>query len=193
MQQDRETCKQKLSSLEKILALDIALTNRLRMEVDNSPGWKLAAFLAHSGDSWFWLLGLGLVWLVSTQWRSLSAFLILDILLLAVLVMVIKFTFRRSRPPGEWGSIYRNTDPHSFPSGHAARAVMLAVITAALGPLWAAVGLFIWAILVSMSRIFTGMHYLSDVLAGMLLGLLSGVGFLWLRSSMEQYLPFLFF
>ncbi|MEN4011507.1 MAG: phosphatase PAP2 family protein [Bellilinea sp.] len=193
MQQDRETCKQKLSSLEKILALDIALTNRLRMEVDNSPGWKLAAFLAHSGDSWFWLLGLGLVWLVSTQWRSLSAFLILDILLLAVLVMVIKFTFRRSRPPGEWGSIYRNTDPHSFPSGHAARAVMLAVITAALGPLWAAVGLSIWAILVSMSRIFTGMHYLSDVLAGMLLGLLSGVGFLWLRSSMEQYLPFLFF
>lgn len=177
---------------EKILALDTALTNRLRMKVNHSPGWKLATFFAHSGDSWFWLFGLGLVWLVSKAWRSLTAFLILDILLLAALVMAIKFIFRRSRPPGEWGSIYRSTDPHSFPSGHAARATMLAVITVAIGPLWAAIGLSIWAILVCFSRIFTGMHYLSDVIAGMLLGLLSGNLFLALRSSMEIRLPFLF-
>ena len=53
------------------------------------------------------------------SWRS-------GILILAALVLAIKFLVRRQRPEGEWGAIYRNTDPHSFPSGHAARAVLLA-------------------------------------------------------------------
>lgn len=175
--------------MQKLIQLDVDLSNRLRMEVDASFRWKLVAFLAHSGDSWFWLLGLGMVWLFSNSWRGFSAFLILDILLLAVLVMSIKFLVRRSRPPGEWGSIYRNTDPHSFPSGHAARAVMIASIVAANAPLWLALCVMIWALLVSLSRIFTGMHYLSDVIAGMALGLLSAGVFLTAREGMQALFP----
>lgn len=178
--------------MQKLIQLDVNLSNRLRMEVDESFRWKLVAFLAHSGDSWFWLLGLGIVWLLSNAWRGFSAFLIVDILLLAALVMSIKFLVRRSRPPGEWGSIYRNTDPHSFPSGHAARAVMIATVVAANAPLWVAVCVMIWAVLVSLSRIFTGMHYVSDVLAGMALGLLSAGVFLAARDWMQTLLPFLF-
>lgn len=178
--------------MQKLIQLDVDLSNRLRMEVDESFRWKLVAFLAHSGDSWFWLLGLGVVWLFSSTWRGFSAFLILDILLLAVLVMSIKFLVRRSRPPGEWGSIYRNTDPHSFPSGHAARAVMIASIVAANAPLWLALCVMIWALLVSLSRTFTGMHYLSDVIAGMALGLLSGGVFLAAREGMQALFPFFF-
>lgn len=178
--------------IQKLIQLDVDLSNRLKMEVDESFRWKLVAFLAHSGDSWFWLLGLGVVWLFSGAWRGFSAFLILDILLLAVLVMSIKFLVRRSRPPGKWGSIYRNTDPHSFPSGHAARAVMIASIVAANAPLWVALCVMIWALLVSLSRIFTGMHYLSDVIAGMALGLLSGGLFLSVREGMQTFLPYFF-
>ncbi|HAD05609.1 MAG TPA: hypothetical protein DCE76_00435 [Anaerolineaceae bacterium] len=178
--------------MQKLIQLDVNLSNRLRMEVDESFRWKLVAFLAHSGDSWFWLFGLGIVWLLSNAWRGFSAFLIVDILLLAALVMSIKFLVRRSRPPGEWGSIYRNTDPHSFPSGHAARAMMIATVVAANAPLWVAVCVMIWAILVSLSRIFTGMHYVSDVVAGMALGLLSAGVFLAARDWMQALLPFLF-
>ena len=58
---------------------------------------------------------------------------------LAVLVMAIKFTIRRRRPDGEWGGLYRSTDPHSFPSGHAARAVLIAVLAIGLGPAWLAI------------------------------------------------------
>ncbi len=178
--------------MQKLIQWDVNLSNRMRMEVDESFRWKLVAFLAHSGDSWFWLLGLGILWLVSKAWRGFSAFLMVDILLLAALVMSIKFLVRRSRPPGEWGSIYRNTDPHSFPSGHAARAVMIASVVAANAPFWVAACVIIWAALVSLSRIFTGMHYLSDVLAGMTLGLLSGGVFLSAREWMQTILPFLF-
>jgi undecaprenyl-diphosphatase len=55
---------------------------------------------------------------------------------LAAMVLGIKFLVRRKRPEGEWGQIYRNTDPHSFPSGHAARAFLIAVIASALAPAW---------------------------------------------------------
>jgi undecaprenyl-diphosphatase len=92
----------------------------------------------------------------------------------ALVVMAIKFTVRRRRPEGEWGNIYRSTDPHSFPSGHAARAMMLAVLAIALGPAWFGAVLLVWAVCVSLARVAMGVHYLSDILAGMFFGLVMG-------------------
>jgi len=91
--------------------------------------------------------------------------------------MTLKLIVRRQRPEGEWGAIYRNTDPHSFPSGHAARAILLAVLGLGLGPLWFAVVLVIWGPLVALARVAMGVHFLSDVLAGGFLGLM--IGILW--------------
>jgi undecaprenyl-diphosphatase len=140
---------------------------------------KLAAFIAHSGDSWFWGIGLGIVWLLGDWDKKIwSTHLIAAIILTAILVMVIKLVVRRQRPVGEWGAIYRNTDPHSFPSGHAARAILLAVMVIGLGPTWLAILLIIWAPLVALARVSMGVHFLSDVFAGGVLGLLIGV--LWL-------------
>jgi undecaprenyl-diphosphatase len=162
--------------MESLLELDLRLSQALR--VAERPGLlrSLAAFMAHSGDSWFWLLGLGILWLVGSDfWKSRALALAVSILVTAALVMLIKFTVRRRRPEGEWGVIYRNTDPHSFPSGHAARAVMLLVIVALLGPSWLAILLLIWAPLVSLARIAMGLHYISDVAAGIALGAVSGL------------------
>jgi undecaprenyl-diphosphatase len=162
--------------MQKILDLDYRLSRQVR--VAERPGWlrNLAALLAHSGDSWFWLLGLGVVWwLGSPYWRDLAVVMALGILLTALVVMAIKFTVRRRRPEGEWGNIYRATDPHSFPSGHAARAMMLAVLAIALGPAWFGAVLLVWALCVSLARVAMGVHYLSDILVGMLLGVLLGV------------------
>jgi undecaprenyl-diphosphatase len=95
---------------------------------------------------------------------------------LAILVFAIKLIVRRERPEGEWGSVYRSSDPHSFPSGHAARAILLAVLTLSWGPVWLAVILCLWAPLVALARVAMGVHYLTDVLVGAVLGL--GVGVL---------------
>ncbi len=162
--------------MNKWLELDARLTARLH--VLEKPGLlrSLAILLGHSGDSWFWLLGLLLViWRGSQAWRSLAIAFLVGIALTAVVVLLIKFSVRRQRPEGEWGQVYRRTDPHSFPSGHAARALMLAVLAVALGPVWFATLLVIWAPLVGLARVATGLHYISDVLAGWLLGLLMGL------------------
>lgn len=163
-------------TINRLLRIDSRWSERLR--IAEKPGLvrTLAAILAHSGDSWFWLLGLALGWWFgNAYWKAWSLKLMGPILLTAFLVMALKFTFRRRRPEGDWGAIYRNTDPHSFPSGHAARAVLVAALVSAWGPLWLAVLLVIWAPLVGLARVAMGVHYLSDVVGGGLLGLFMSV------------------
>jgi membrane-associated phospholipid phosphatase len=160
----------------RLLELDARLSARMR--VAERPGLlsTFAAFLAHSGDSWFWWVGLALLWWRGNAfWRPWAWTVLLSIIVLAVIVLAIKFSIRRRRPAGEWGAIYRSTDPHSFPSGHAARATLLAVLAIGLGPTWLAVLLCLWMPLVSLARVAMGVHYLSDVGAGTLLGAIAGV------------------
>ncbi len=162
---------QKDDMLVHLLNWDQRLTARLRIAERPGPLRSLAALLAHSGDSWFWGAGLALVWLLAPGlWRWRAGVLLLSILATAVLVLLIKFTVRRRRPEGEWGGIYRSTDPHSFPSGHAARAVMLAALAWGIAPWPFALALTLWAPLVVLARVAMGVHYLSDVVVGAGLG-----------------------
>ena len=160
----------------QLLEWDARLSARLH--VAEKPGLfrSLAIFFGHSGDSWFWLIGLLLMyWRAEGEWRSWALFFIFSILATASIVMAIKFTVRRQRPAGEWGQLYRRSDPHSFPSGHATRAAMLAVLTLGLGPGWFGITLLTWAPLVGLARVATGLHYVSDVLAGWVLGVVAGI------------------
>lgn len=167
--------KSAASPIQKFLNMDAQLSSRLR--IAEAPGVlrTAAIWFAHSGDSWFWLLGLGLYLIFgSDEWRELALTLIVGILITAIFVLVVKFSVRRRRPEGEWGGVYRSTDPHSFPSGHAARCMLIAILVVTLGPVWLGVLLLIWAPLVSMARVAMGVHYLSDILAGMAIGALLG-------------------
>lgn len=158
--------------LQSWIEADIRWTEQLRLPERPGPVRTLAAVAAHSGDSWFWGLGLALVWITGDAYaRVWSARLFIAIAALAALVLVLKLVVRRRRPEGSWGTIYRATDPHSFPSGHAARAILLAILVAAWGPSWLALLLIPWAPLVSLSRVAMGLHYLSDVLAGAVVGM----------------------
>lgn len=164
--------------IKTLLDLDARLSDRLRLALTPARR-RLLSLLAHSGDSWFWLAGLGLVWLLDSPfWHLRSAVMGLGFVFLAVFVLGIKFTVRRRRPEGEWGAIYRATDPHSFPSGHAARSGLFAVLGLGLGPAWFGLLLAVWAPLLGLSRVVMGVHYLSDVVVGLAIGILVGLGVL---------------
>lgn len=164
-------------NLHSILEIDARLSHRMR--VAEQPGLlrSISVFFAHSGDSWFWGLGLILLWAFTNEahWKKWAVVLFGGISVLAVIVMSLKFIIRRRRPEGEWGGIYRNTDPHSFPSGHAARAFLIALVVTVLGPAWAAILLWLWAPLVGLARVAMGVHYLSDIVAGTIVGILVGL------------------
>ena len=51
---------------------------------------------------------------------------------------------------------------------------MLGIVALHVGPLWLAAALALWAPLVALARVAMGVHYLSDVVGGAVLGLLMG-------------------
>ena len=70
--------------------------------------------------------------------------------------------------------VAENKDFQSFPSGHAAIffAIAMAIyfFNKKLGIVF-----FIGAVLIGFARIFTGIHWPSDVLAGAIIGIISGI------------------
>jgi len=183
------------TNVKNILERDVIHSEKLR-KWDEKRGVHISAvLLAHSGDSWYWLTSLFLVWLFSDSiWHSYSAFLAIAILIQAVLVLGIKFVIKRRRPEGEWGAIYRNGDPHSFPSGHATRAAMLSILFWGLHfPTWILIVSIVWVFAVSYARVILGLHYQSDIIAGWLLGIVLGFCMLMLQPFFYQNFPWLFF
>ena len=168
-------------NFQELLDLDAKWSKNLRVAENPGSLRTIAMLFAHSGDSWFWGVGILLVWFVGNPfWKSQAFMLGASVIITAVLVLVIKFSVKRRRPEGEWGGIYRHTDPHSFPSGHAARSFMLASMAVFLGPPWFAIILVIWAPLVGLARVAMGVHFVSDVIAGALLGIFMG----WLNYNL---------
>ncbi len=170
--------------MNSILELDVRLSSQMRVAEKPGALRAIAVLFAHSGDSWFWAIGLFILWLSGNSfWKEWAVVQFASISLLAAMVLAVKFRVRRRRPEGEWGRIYRFTDPHSFPSGHAARAFLIATIATGLGPAWLAVALWIWAPLVALARVAMGVHYLSDIVAGTLFGVIVAL------IGLQVYMP----
>ena len=99
-----------------------------------------------------------------------------------VAVTGIKHLVRRKRPYRALEGITpRSTSadvesPYSFPSGHATAAFTIATVLSLRYRKWYVVApAATWALSVGISRIWTGMHYPTDVMAGACLGVLIGV------------------
>ena len=69
---------------------------------------------------------------------------------------------------------------HSFPSGHAATSFACATVLAAAAPRWR-VAFYSLAVLIAFSRLYNGVHFPLDVIAGAVLGVAIGIGIRALR------------
>lgn len=84
----------------------------------------------------------------------------------------IKYLFNRARPfisDTEIAPLIKTPSSSSFPSGHSATAAAGAISLSAIYPAFAP-ALLVAGLLVALSRIYLGVHYPIDVLAGLLIG-----------------------
>lgn len=95
----------------------------------------------------------------------------------ALISTILKFWIDRPRPFATLDFIEKLSTggSPSFPSGHTTDAFALAIVlTLMLRRWWIALPAFIWAALVGYSRMHLGVHYPSDVAAGILIGIITG-------------------
>jgi membrane-associated phospholipid phosphatase len=179
--------------LKFILEIDQKISKLFFISEEKLLMRKFAAFFAHSGDSWFLEIGLFLIWFFSRgAQHKYSALFAGAIIIQALFVLALKFLVKRRRPEGNWGAVYRNTDPHSFPSGHAARVIMLAFLCFGLDFSQLGWVVLVWGICVSFARVSLGVHYLIDIFAGWLIGILLSIAILAAQPIFYKLIPFVF-
>lgn len=139
--------------------------------------------VGNNGELWF---GLALVLLVKKSWRSAGGYLLLGILLAALAQDVLKDFFERPRPVVADPSTLLVEMPtsFSFPSGHTVLAFCAAGILYSVLPRVAPFVLVL-ACLIGFSRLYLGVHYISDVVGGALIGLAISVLVVWIKGRVS--------
>jgi undecaprenyl-diphosphatase len=131
------------------------------------------------GDGWIWYAqGIGiLLWRGGSRFAAVGAASLASGVGIGVFLALKKVTGRK-RPcalePHCWATLLP-PDQFSFPSGHSITAFAVAVPLILFYPALT-LGLLFCAVSIAVSRIVLGMHFLSDVVAGCLIG--AGLGYL---------------
>ncbi len=136
--------------------------------------------ITHSADKGgIWLL-IVLAMLPFESTRRDGAVCLITLLAEAFFVnIVLKHAVGRVRPfhaVEELQPLVRPPDDFSFPSGHTAASFAVAAAVFFAGYRRSAVLLLVFAALVGVSRIYLGVHYLTDVFAGAFIGVLIAYG-----------------
>ncbi|CAI5454986.1 unnamed protein product [Caenorhabditis angaria] len=161
-----------------LLDLDSRISSRLYKsnkypEVCIWIEWMVHGFPWFVCSSLFLIIAYGREWEESTQfgYLLLNFGLYFDLIIVALL----KFLVQRERPVSAKGHILEHTvDFYSFPSGHTTRAVMLIVLLSQHSSITSM--LFIpLPFIIGLSRVALGRHYITDVLAGLVIGYIEGL------------------
>lgn len=156
-----------------------------------TPIVKCITYLGNGGV--FWIL-LTLLLLLLPKYRKVGAAsataLIFDLLSVNVLV---KNLVARARPytqiEGLVNLIGEQSD-FSFPSGHTAASFAAVTVLLMLVPKKLSIPMTVLAVLISLSRLYVGVHYPTDILGGVVIGALCGIAAVytvkWVWAKIEK-------
>lgn len=153
-----------------------------------TPFWKFVTWLGDGG--WFWIaVSLALFVSEKTRRAGITALIALGIGALCTNV-ILKNAVARTRPyevvEGLKILIAKPTD-FSFPSGHTTASFAVALVIARMFPKKYGVPAVILAALVAFSRLYLGVHYPTDVLAGFLVALAGSTLSVWLVRKKDLH------
>lgn len=156
--------------------LSILLWIQENLRADFMNGfWKAVTFLGDGG--WFWIV-LGVAMLFWKKTRPAGWTLLLALAIGALLTNVgLKNLVARIRPYDFSDQVRLLVKPqadYSFPSGHTCASFAAAVACWKKLPRRYGILAVILAVLIAFSRLYVGVHYPTDVLGGMLIGVFAG-------------------
>lgn len=165
------------AALSRIVVQDHRLMRRLNRW--SAPRWVRVWMIwaTRGGDGWLWLSLIPPVWMLGGASAPAAIAACVTAALAGILVfLTLKRSTRRPRPchlePHAWSRL-SPPDRFSFPSGHTITAFAIAVPLAGFYPGMSPV-LALLSCSVAASRIILGMHFLSDVAAGVGIGTFLG-------------------
>ena len=153
-----------------------------------TPFWKVITFLGNGG--WFWLVAAAVL-LIPKKTRRVGITALLSITIgFLITNVLLKNIVARPRPFDAYTEIIplitRPTD-FSFPSGHTcasfASAFAIYRCKEVFPKKWR-IAAMVLATLIALSRLYVGVHYPTDVLGGLIVGLFSG----WAGWKIEELL-----
>ncbi|WP_323066059.1 phosphatase PAP2 family protein [Aeromonas jandaei] len=154
--------------MNKIQQWDLQVCRVCLLHTYNRQQARVSRLVSRTGDGPLYAVLAALLWWQGEGERELVKLALLAFAIELPLYLLLKNSLKRQRPVG-LPVFITPSDRYSLPSGHTAAAFLMATILAIGFPLWAPL-LFGWAALVGASRLLLGVHYLSDLVAGALLG-----------------------
>jgi undecaprenyl-diphosphatase len=139
--------------------------------------WMRAWTRAGNWQTWITLLGLGL--LAGAEVRAMSLAVAPRVLGTWGFCLIAKRLINRRRPDKRvsgHAALMKNPDPYSFPSSHTACSWVACIgLARAIAPFapWALPFLTFHALAISLSRVYVGAHFPSDVLGGWIIALVA--------------------
>ena len=160
---------------ERLDLIEWQLCRRLAGFNVHPPWLGLLRLASKLGD---WPLWVGLILAQPLLEPATGSYRVVQYLATALVAIgiyrLLKTRLCRERPFITFRGIITCNEPardrYSFPSGHTMHAVMFCILTATHHP-WLLPGMVPVALLIAVSRVGLGLHYISDVVAGALLGL----------------------
>ena len=149
--------------------------------------------ITHMGDKGiFWIL-LTLALLFVRKTRPLGAICAASMVIgLIITNLIIKNWVARIRPYEliqGLECIVQRADDFSFPSGHTTNSLACAWVLFRRTPRKWGVPALVLAILISLSRLYVGIHYPTDVVGGAVIGIGSACLAMWLVPKLEKKFP----
>ncbi|MGL4763728.1 MAG: phosphatase PAP2 family protein [Aeromonas sp.] len=154
--------------MNKIQQWDLQVCRVCLLHTYNRQQARVSRLVSRTGDGPLYAVLAALLWWQGESERELVKLALLAFAIELPLYLLLKNSLKRQRPVG-LPVFITPSDRYSLPSGHTAAAFLMASILATGFPLWTPL-LFGWAALVGASRLLLGVHYLSDLVAGALLG-----------------------
>lgn len=153
-----------------------------------TPFMKIITFLGNGG--WFWIL-CAVILLVVPRTRKTGYAAVISLIFGAIITnLLLKNIVARPRPFTEiQGLVPLITKPtdFSFPSGHTTASFAVALVMLWMLPGKYGIPAVVLAALIAFSRLYLGVHYPTDVLAGFLVALMGSILSVWIvKKKMDK-------